>query len=104
MKRRVVWSHGARHDYLSIIRHVAAENPDAAGRIAGQFAAVAAALGDFATGRQGRVQDTYEKVVIGLPYILAYEIVRRPEGGETVAILHLIHTSRDWPEEDWPQP
>ena len=39
----------------------------------------------------------------GLPYILAYEIVPRPGGGEVVAILHVIHGARDWPAEEWPK-
>lgn len=37
-----------------------------------------------------------------LPYIVAYEIIAHPEGGETVAILHVIHGARDWPAEQWP--
>ena len=47
-------------------------------------------------GRSGRVTGTYEKLVPGLPYILAYEIVSRPEG-ELIAILHVLHGARDWP-------
>jgi toxin ParE1/3/4 len=37
-----------------------------------------------------------------LPYIIAYALApfaRR----ETVNILRVIHTSRDWPAEEWPQ-
>jgi plasmid stabilization system protein ParE len=47
------------------------------------------------------VAGTYEKSVTGLPYIIAYEIVSR-DAGEIVAILRVIHTARDWPEETWP--
>ena len=47
---------------------------------------VAAILSHFAMGRAGRVSGTYEKVLPGLPYILAYEIVARPEGGEVVTV------------------
>ena len=70
--------------------------------MANRIGSAAAGLSDFATGRAGRVTGTYEKVLPGLPYILAYELISRPEGGETVAILHLIHSARDWPAEDWP--
>lgn len=102
MKRRVVWSNTARDDYLTILRHIAEENPDAAERVAERIEAAAEGLSDFATGRAGRVTGTYEKVLPGLPYILAYELVSRREGGETVAILHVIHGARSWPAEEWP--
>ena len=101
MKRRVVWSNSARDDYLAIIRYIAQENPNAAERVADRIEEAAAGLSDFATGRPGRVTGTYEKVLPGLPYLLAYEIVGRPEGGEMVAILHVIHGARDWPAEEW---
>ena len=80
MKRRVVWSDTARDNYLALLRTIAEDNPDAAGRVSG----------------------TCEKVLPGLPYILAYELVSRPEGGEVVAILHVIHGARDWPAGEWP--
>ncbi len=55
----------------------------------------------MATGRPGRVTGTYEKPISRLPYIIAYEL--RPIGGrESVVILHVVHTSRDWPPEEWP--
>jgi len=103
MKRRVVWSDQARDDYHAVIRYIAQDNPDAAERVAERVEQTSASLADFATGRPGRVTGTYEKVVTGLPYILAYEIVGRPEGGETIAILHVIHGARDWPAEQWPE-
>lgn len=103
MKRRVLWADSARNDYLGIVRHIAQENPDAAEGVANRIEEAAAALSDFATGRAGRVTGTYEKVLPGLPYILAYEVVSRPEGGEMIAILHVIHGARDWPAEQWPE-
>jgi toxin ParE1/3/4 len=102
MKRLVVWAESARSEYLAIIRYIARDNPDAAERVARRIADAGAALGEFSTGRPGRVKGTYEKVVHGLPYILAYEIIPRSEGGERVAILHVIHGARNWPEDLWP--
>jgi plasmid stabilization system protein ParE len=101
--RLVVWSRQARAEYLAIIRHIAGDNPDAAERLADRFDEAAAVLADFATGRAGRVAGTYDKVLPGLPYILAYEILDRPEGGEMIAILHLIHAARDWPVGERPK-
>lgn len=101
--RAVLWADTARADHLSILRYIAAENPDAADRVAQRIEGTAAKLGTLATGRPGRVSGTYEKVLPGLSYILAYEIVRRPEGAEVVAILHVIHGARKWPAEQWPE-
>jgi plasmid stabilization system protein ParE len=103
VKRQVIWSDTARNDYLAIIRYILQDNPEAAERVAGRIEEAAASLSNFATGRAGRVTGTYEKVLPGLPYILAYEILGRPEGGETVAILHVIHSARNWPPEEWPE-
>jgi toxin ParE1/3/4 len=96
VKRRVVWSHRARDEYLAIIRFIAADSPNAAERVADRLDTAAAALCELPAGRAGRVKDTYEKVLPGLPYILAYEVLPAPEGTETVAILHVIHGARDW--------
>src|SRR4051794_17268059 len=103
MKRRVVWSEIARTDYLTIIQYIAARNPNAAACVAERIDDAAASLGEFATSRPGRVKGTYEKAVTGLPYIIAYEIIPQPEGGESVAILHVIHGARDWPQGEWPK-
>ena len=52
------------------------------------------------TGRRGRFTGTYEKIVTGLPYILAYNIDNQ---AGAIRILHLIHGARDWPDGDWPK-
>lgn len=104
MKRPVVWADAARDDYLGIIRFIAQENPLAAERVAGCLDEAVLGLGEMAIGRPGRVSGTYEKVVPGLPYIVAYEIIRWPDGSERIAILHLIHGARHWPEGEWPEP
>jgi toxin ParE1/3/4 len=99
--RPVVWSQAARRDYLDILRYVAEENPVAAERVADAIEKAGNDLGDFATGRHGRVTGTYEKVVHGLPYTIAYALT--PQGArELVSILRVIHAARDWPAEEWP--
>jgi len=47
------------------------------------------------------VTGTYEKSVTGLSYILAYAITQTG-GEEEIAIVRVIHTSRDWSAEAWP--
>jgi plasmid stabilization system protein ParE len=99
--RPVIWSDDARRDYLDILRYIAEDNPDAAERVVDAIEQAGNELGDFATGRPGRVSGVYEKLVPRLPYILAYSLALQ-RGREVIAILRVIHTARDWPEEDWP--
>jgi toxin ParE1/3/4 len=104
VKRPILWSRDALDDLKRQLIFIAADNPAAAERVVDRLRATAAGLEDFATGRPGRVTGTYEKSVTGLPYIIAYEIIPAHESsaGEAIAILRVIHTARDWPEEGWP--
>jgi plasmid stabilization system protein ParE len=40
--------------------------------------------------------------VSGLPYVIAYRI-EVANGRETLFILRVIHTARDWPAGNWPR-
>lgn len=97
--RRVVWSDGAKDDYLAILRHIATDDPDAAERVLLAIQQTGSALADFATGHPGRVAGTYEKSVARLPYIIAYAL---GDDGADLAILRVIHTSRNWQAGEWP--
>ncbi|PRD45753.1 type II toxin-antitoxin system RelE/ParE family toxin [Phyllobacterium phragmitis] len=99
--RPVIWAPEARADFLDILRYIAKDNPPAAERVGIQIEKVVQGLAARATGRLGRVSGTYEKSTPKLPYIIAYAIASN-EGRECIAILRVIHTSRDWPNEDWP--
>ncbi|MDF3856569.1 type II toxin-antitoxin system RelE/ParE family toxin [Paracoccus pantotrophus] len=101
MKRPVAWARAALDDIKEQIAFIAQDNPAAARRVADRIRDTGAALGDMATGRPGRVTGSYEKSVSRLPYIIAYEL-RPVAGRESVVILRVIHTSRDWADEDWP--
>lgn len=93
MKRPVQWSPDALDDLEGQITYIAEENPVAARRVADRIRATGDALGEMTTGRPGRVSGTYEKVVVGLPYVIAYAITRH-EGREVVSILRVIHAAR----------
>lgn len=97
--RRVVWSERAKADYLAAIRHIAEDDPDAAERVGRAIHGTGELLGEFATGHPGRITGTYEKSVRRFPYIIAYALA---DDDRTVAILRVIHTSRDWREDEWP--
>lgn len=57
-------------------------------------------MGEFATGRPGRVSGTYEKSVSRLPYIVAYAL---SDDDAVLTVLHVIHTSRNWLPDEWPE-
>lgn len=101
MRRAVFWSRDALDDLKQHLGYIAADNPDAAHKIVDTLRKTGDALSDFATGRPGRVSGTYEKSVSRLPYIIAYALILN-QGREIVAILRVIHTSRNWDEENWP--
>jgi len=70
--------------------------------VADRIRDTAAALGQRAIGRAGRVAETYEKSVAGLPYVIAYSLAEQAGHEVAVVILHVIHTARDWPSGQWP--
>ena len=98
--RRLIWSGEAHREFKEIIRYIATDRPRAALDVARRIEAAADGLAAMPTGRRGRFAGTYEKVVTGLPYILAYNI---DDQTATLRILHLIHGARDWPEGSWPE-
>ena len=103
MKRPVLWAESAITDLDKTIAYLAARNPAAARKVLGEIRQTGAALGLAATGRRGRVTGTYEKPVTRRPYIIAYALLPLPAGGEAVVVLHVIHTARDWPQDQWPE-
>lgn len=87
----------------STAAHIARDSSVAAKRVAAAIRRCGTDLGEFASGRPGRVEGTFEKSVPRLPYILAYALVRGATGEELV-ILRVIHRARNWPDREWPKP
>ncbi len=98
--RHVQWSDAAVDDLKKQLVHIARDNPAAARRVAKRIRETGDALGNFATGHPGRVSGTYEKSVNRLPYIIAYAL---SDDDKLLTILHVIHTSRNWLPEGWPE-
>jgi plasmid stabilization system protein ParE len=103
MKRPVLWSRGALDDLKQIADYIAEQNPVAGLRIGALIRSAGDNLGEMPGGRHGRVTGTYEKVIQGVPYIIAYMLEPLPEGGEAVVILRAIHGARHWPADAWPE-
>ncbi len=101
MKRAVMWSRDALDDLKQQLSYISVDDPAAAHKIIFKLRLTGEQLADFATGHQGRVSGTYEKSVSQLPYIIAYALTMY-QGREVVAILRVIHTSRDWDAQSWP--
>ena len=101
--RDVFWSEHALDDTDALVAFIAADNPGAALQVLGRIETTAERLGHAPVGRRGRVAGTYEKPVVGLPYIIAYALEGLPIGGERIVILRVIHGARDWPKDQWPK-
>ncbi len=99
--RRVVWSKHAHSDFRGIIGYIAQDYPATAHNVASRIDRTIQTLAVTPTGRKGRVSGTYEKLVRGMPYIIAYALGDEPKGHETITILRVIHGARDWREESW---
>ncbi|QDQ85015.1 type II toxin-antitoxin system RelE/ParE family toxin [Paraburkholderia megapolitana] len=89
---RVVWTPEAEQDRDDVWEYIAADNPAAAAWMDELFSDAAAQLECFPElGRRGRIDGTRE-LIPHESYLLVYEIE-----GDTVWMLALVHTSRQWP-------
>ena len=89
----IIWRRSAVNDLDAIREFIAEDNTVPAPRVAAAIEAAVDPLADHPElGRAGRVEGTRELVVAALPYIVAYRVRE-----ETVRILAVIHTSRQWP-------
>ena len=89
---KVIWTPEAQQDRADIWDYIAAHNPHAAARIDELFSHAAARLAEHPKlGRPGKIAGTRE-LIPHESYRLVYEI-----GQETVWLLALVHTARQWP-------
>ncbi len=89
---RVVWTPEAQQDRVDVWEYIAADNPYAAVRMDELFSDAVANLAEHPKlGRPGKIAGTRE-LIPHQSYRLVYEIER-----ETVWILALVHTARQWP-------
>ena len=88
---KVFWTPEAQQDRSDIWDYIATDNPRAAANIDALFSQAAARLADHPKlGHPGKIAGTRE--LIPHENYRVYEVV-----GETVWLLTLIHTSRQWP-------
>ena len=90
---KIVWTRSARADLNEIFDHTLQENPRAAGNVLHRIERSALHLADHpGMGRPGRVADTRELMIPGLPWILPYLT-----GPDTITILRVVHAAMQWP-------
>lgn len=89
---KILWTPEAEQDRAAIWDYLEARDPDAALRMDRLFSKAVAGLAEFPMlGHQGEVPGTRE-LTAHRSYRLVYEVA-----GDTVWILVLIHTARQWP-------
>ena len=89
---KVLWTPQSQQDRAAIWDYIEPQNAAAAIRIDLLFSDIVAKLGDFPMlGRPGIIADTRE-LTPHRSYRVVYEI-----SGDTVWILAVVHTARQWP-------
>ncbi len=93
----VIWTPEAEQDRAQIVAYIGADNPLAAARMEQLFNRAASRLAEHPRlGRPGKIPGTRE-LIPHESYRLVYEI-----HDETVWVLVLVHTARQWPPvTDW---
>lgn len=91
---KVRWTTQAEQDRTDIMAYIAIDNPRAAVAMDDLFSSAAARLAGFPRlGKPGEIAGTRE-LIPHENYRLLYEIA---EAEETVWMLALVHTARQWP-------
>jgi toxin ParE1/3/4 len=92
---KLEWSVWARADRDAIFDYIEAESPRAAVAVDKRISDRIKVLQQLPrSGRPGRVEGTRELIITRTPYIVAYRII-----GDTVRILRVLHSSRQWPDD-----
>jgi toxin ParE1/3/4 len=95
---RLIWDEQARTDLIAIRRYIARDNPAAAVRVSERIRTRIVHLSERPlTGRIGRIPNTRELVISGLPYIGIY---RLDDNRETIEIMRVIHGAQLYPPEE----
>lgn len=99
MKRDVVWSQEGLADLRNLFQFIARDSPRNAHKVADRIENSIDLISATPFGRVGRVPGTFEVSVAKIPFIIVYQL---PDDA-ALAVLCVIHTSRDWPPGRWPK-
>jgi toxin ParE1/3/4 len=103
--RRVLWSPlGLTLYERDVLDYFEAQSEGAMQRVRGDIERTIQVLAQRPIGRPGRISGTYEKSVVGQPYIITYALLPRDDGEpDDILIMRSVHTARDWPPGRWPR-
>ena len=91
----IQWLDDAVNDLRSLRHYIAQANATAARKIVKKILHSIDILSKQpGIGRQGRVIDTRELIVLGTPYIVPYRVKNN-----VIEILRVFHCAMQWPEE-----
>ena len=89
----IVWLPDASVEKDELLKYISEHNLLAAFGVDDHIRNQVAQLVEFPfLGRKGRISDTFELVISQTPYIVVYRIFE-----QEIQILHIFHSSRDWP-------
>lgn len=84
----------ARDDLAAIRAWIAEDDDRAADRVVARILQTAMMFGQFPLlGRNGQVEDTREFSVVGLPYVIVYQVASETD----IDVLTVIHARRKYP-------
>lgn len=90
---KLVWSTYALEDRRAIFAYLESHDPAAAAETDEMIHTAVHNLRSYPNmGRQGRVENTRELVVVGTPFIVAYIVMP-----DRVKLLRVLHGAREWP-------
>jgi len=93
---KIRWLDAAIDDLTDLRDYIGRDNQQAAQEIARRLRdAINALPAHPAMGRPGRIGETRELVIPGLPYIIPYRV-----RDNTIEILRVLHTARQWPPQN----
>lgn len=89
--RRVLWSpQGLTLYERYVLDHLHTHSESAAARVRNDIERTIQGLAQRPIGRPGRISGTYEKSVVGQPYVIAYMLLSRDDGAaDDILILHI---------------
>ncbi len=91
----ISWARDATRQLATAHAYIAADNLRAADQL---VLKIVAAVGQLRVhprlGREGRVKNTRELVILNTPYIVAYRLNNQ----STIQVLAVLHGKRRWPE------
>ena len=91
---KIIWLKKADQDLEEILDFISIENPAAAKKVYKLLKQKVAFLSELPMmGRSGRVLETWELVITGTPYVVAYTIYEKQ-----IHILRILHSAREWPK------